>query len=92
MLAVYVCFTVSTLICMVLLLRAIQSSVQELTGEISVLFIHRSLPCWRYLAINRCWREITGLNLLIESGGCECPYPELQKSRLYVILRTRASL
>ncbi|CAI9615821.1 unnamed protein product, partial [Staurois parvus] len=34
-------FTVSTLHCMVLLCRAIQSSVQELTGERSVLFTYR---------------------------------------------------
>ncbi|CAI9606662.1 unnamed protein product, partial [Staurois parvus] len=38
------CFTVSTLLCMALLCRAIQSSVQELTGERSVLFTYRSLP------------------------------------------------
>ncbi|CAI9612044.1 unnamed protein product, partial [Staurois parvus] len=45
------CFTVSTLLCMALLCRTIQSSVQELTGERSVLFIHRSLPRQRYSAI-----------------------------------------
>ncbi|CAI9588639.1 unnamed protein product, partial [Staurois parvus] len=32
--AVCVCFTVSTLLCMFLLCRAIQSSVQELTDQI----------------------------------------------------------
>ncbi|CAI9575525.1 unnamed protein product, partial [Staurois parvus] len=37
-------FIVSTLLCMAVLCRATQSSVQELTGERSVLFIHRSLP------------------------------------------------
>ncbi|CAI9616739.1 unnamed protein product, partial [Staurois parvus] len=39
-----VLYTVSTLLCMALLCRAIQSSVQELTGERSVLFTYSSLP------------------------------------------------
>ncbi|CAI9568998.1 unnamed protein product, partial [Staurois parvus] len=34
-----VLYTVNTVLC-----RAIQRSVQELTGERSVLFLHRSLP------------------------------------------------
>ncbi|CAI9581337.1 unnamed protein product, partial [Staurois parvus] len=42
--AVRVLSTVSTLLCMALLGRAIQSRVQELTGERSVLFTYRSLP------------------------------------------------
>ncbi|CAI9589350.1 unnamed protein product [Staurois parvus] len=41
---VCLCFTVSTLLCMAVLCRAIQSSVQELTVERSVLFTYRSLP------------------------------------------------
>ncbi|CAI9546621.1 unnamed protein product, partial [Staurois parvus] len=36
--------TVSTLLCMALLCRAMQSSVQELTGERTVLFTYSSLP------------------------------------------------
>ncbi|CAI9578811.1 unnamed protein product, partial [Staurois parvus] len=39
-----VCFTVSTLLCMAVLCKAIQSSVQELTGERSVLCTYSSLP------------------------------------------------
>ncbi|CAI9590141.1 unnamed protein product [Staurois parvus] len=35
---------ISTLLCMALLCRVIQSNVQELTGERSVLFTYRSLP------------------------------------------------
>ncbi|CAI9543845.1 unnamed protein product, partial [Staurois parvus] len=46
--AVCLCFNVSTLLCMALICRAMQSSVQELTGERSVLFTYRSLPCRRY--------------------------------------------
>ncbi|CAI9551615.1 unnamed protein product [Staurois parvus] len=38
--------TVNTLLCMALLCRAIQSSVQELTGERTVLFTYSSLPRW----------------------------------------------
>ncbi|CAI9583038.1 unnamed protein product, partial [Staurois parvus] len=44
LLGLCVCFTVSTLLCMALLCRYIQSSVQELTGERSVSFTYRSLP------------------------------------------------
>ncbi|CAI9573516.1 unnamed protein product [Staurois parvus] len=36
--------TVSTLLCMALLGRAIQSSMLELKGERSVLFTYRPLP------------------------------------------------
>ncbi|CAI9565805.1 unnamed protein product [Staurois parvus] len=50
-----VCITASTLVCMALLCRAIQSSVQVLTGERSVLFVHKSLPHRRYSEITGCW-------------------------------------
>ncbi|CAI9553037.1 unnamed protein product, partial [Staurois parvus] len=36
--------TVSTLLCMALLCTAIQSSVQELTGERTVFFTYSSFP------------------------------------------------
>ncbi|CAI9556891.1 unnamed protein product, partial [Staurois parvus] len=36
------CFTVSTLLCMVVLCTAMQSSVQELTGRRTVLFTNSS--------------------------------------------------
>ncbi|CAI9604854.1 unnamed protein product [Staurois parvus] len=42
--SVSVLSTVSTLLCMALLCRVIQSSVQELTGERTVLFTYSSLP------------------------------------------------
>ncbi|CAI9599549.1 unnamed protein product, partial [Staurois parvus] len=42
--AVCVLYTVGTLLCTALLCRAVQSSVQELTGERTVLFTCGSLP------------------------------------------------
>ncbi|CAI9617787.1 unnamed protein product, partial [Staurois parvus] len=47
-----VCFSVSTLLCMALPCRAIQSHMQELTGERSVYsFTYRSLPHQKPLEI-----------------------------------------
>ncbi|CAI9576535.1 unnamed protein product, partial [Staurois parvus] len=54
-------FTISTLICMAVLCRAIQSSVQELTEEICIVYIQVSPP----LEIAGCWWEITSWNPVI---------------------------
>ncbi|CAI9589751.1 unnamed protein product, partial [Staurois parvus] len=48
-----------------------QSSVQELTGERSVLFSYRSLPRRRYLSITVCRQVSTGWDPTIDSRGHE---------------------
>ncbi|CAI9564328.1 unnamed protein product, partial [Staurois parvus] len=49
--------------------KAIQSSVQEQTGERSVWFTYRSLPHWKPSEIAGCRRGITDRDPVIDSRG-----------------------
>ncbi|CAI9600289.1 unnamed protein product, partial [Staurois parvus] len=65
------CFTASTLLCMAVLCTAMQSSVRELTGRRTALFLNSSSSRRSSLAITGHQRIITGWDRVIDSHSFE---------------------